>query len=315
MADNNVSDDQEARIATKRWLGILALTLLSALPGNAQHAPKTRPPMPDKKNIAPTYPGMLESAGIGGAVRVTFAIDSTGLPIITSFRVRTSDHDLFTAAVKDAVSSWRYTPAHLGRENVADTIEQFVEFVPRERGPQEIFRGSTVALKREETGPRQWRLVVTTKEVKYKLKKVADSLHLAIGTAAMDAVMGMTPGPSDHPPRIACISLGTPSSPVDPPVSLLKALSRPTYTAVAARRCPRTYSAMARVVDTLPPPGEDPWRFTPLVPQGANDSTTVIDVETSQGTMSRRYRCVARRDDARAIGWRAECRGGSIAVH
>src|SRR5262245_33076170 len=111
MTSNRVFHDKPASIIFMRSVGMLACTLPTALPVAAQRTPKVRPPEPDKKNVVPTYPEMLHAAGIGGTVRVTFAVDSTGLPIISSFRMRKSDNDLFTVSVRDAVTNWRYTPA------------------------------------------------------------------------------------------------------------------------------------------------------------------------------------------------------------
>lgn len=305
------------------WIGMLMLGALVATllttPVAAQRLPATRSAIPDTANAVPAYPEMLREAGVGGVVRVTFAVDSTGRPAMTSYVVRASAHDLLSAAVTNAIQRWRFTPARRASRYVADSVEQLVEFVPP--STEALLYVAPIALSRETLGPGRWRLAVGGPLRMPSTGPVAESLHVAIAAAAMDTILASLPLDPAYPTRIACLALGMTGPPVQPPLTLLRALSRPTYTVVAAKRCPRTFGSPVRVMsaDGRPPepdpPGEDPWVFTPLVPQSVDEATVLIDVAMSHATTSGTYRCVAQRDTTRAGGWRARCRSGRMAMH
>ena len=76
----------------------------------------------------PRYPGLLQSAGVEGSVRAQFVVDTLGRVEQGSFRALESTHDLFTAAVRDALSRARFKPAEVGGHRVRQLVEQSFAF-------------------------------------------------------------------------------------------------------------------------------------------------------------------------------------------
>lgn len=299
--------------------GMLMSWALLATPSAAQHLPAARAAMPDSTNVAPIYPSMLRQAGVGGIVRVTFVVDTTGRARMSSYVAHASANDLLSNAVKNAIQRWRFIPARRANRLVVDSVEQLVEFVPP--STEELLHIAPIVLSREALGPGRWRLAVGGPARTTRTGPVSESLHVAIAEAAMDTLLASLPVDSAYPARIVCLALGMSGTPLQPPLTLLRALSRPTYTVVAAKRCPPTFGSPVRVMtaDGRPPapdpPGEDPWVFTPLVPRTVDDATVLIDIAMSYATTSGTYRCVAQRDATRAGGWRARCRPETMAHH
>ena len=59
------------------------------------------------------YPDSLRAAGKKGEVVANFVVDTAGRPEAQTFKVVRSSHDLFTRAVRDALSCMGSTPATL----------------------------------------------------------------------------------------------------------------------------------------------------------------------------------------------------------
>ena len=76
----------------------------------------------------PRYPEALRQAAIDGAVLVRFAIDTTGRIDMGSVTVVSSTHELFTRAVRDALSGFRFRPAEIGGHRVRALAEMPFEF-------------------------------------------------------------------------------------------------------------------------------------------------------------------------------------------
>jgi protein TonB len=76
----------------------------------------------------PRYPTMLQRAGVEGSVRAQFVVDTLGRVEQGSFRALESTHDLFTAAVRDALSRARFKPAEVGGHRVRQLVEQTFTF-------------------------------------------------------------------------------------------------------------------------------------------------------------------------------------------
>lgn len=73
---------------------------------------------------APKYPIELRSVGTTGEVLAQFIVDTLGQPVMTSFKVLRSDHDLFSEAVRDAVAQNTYQPAELNGRKVRQLVQQ-----------------------------------------------------------------------------------------------------------------------------------------------------------------------------------------------
>lgn len=79
-------------------------------------------------SAVPRYPSMLQSAGVDGYVRAQFVVDTLGRVVQGSFRVLETTHDLFTAAVRDALVRARFSPAEAGGRKVRQLVEQTFTF-------------------------------------------------------------------------------------------------------------------------------------------------------------------------------------------
>ena len=86
-------------------------------------------PMPGTR--APDYPEALREGGVQGVVVAQFVVDSAGRVEAASFRVVSSGHALFSAAVKSAVERARFSPAKLGGLPVRQLVQQSFSFVLR----------------------------------------------------------------------------------------------------------------------------------------------------------------------------------------
>ena len=79
----------------------------------------------------PAYPETLRAAGIDGQVMTQFVVDSTGRVEISSFAVVESQHPLFTAAVRSALTRMRFLPAEARGARVAQLVQQTCQFTVR----------------------------------------------------------------------------------------------------------------------------------------------------------------------------------------
>lgn len=87
---------------------------------------KTVEPLPGLKG--PAYPQELRDAKVSGKVLVQFVVDTLGRPVMQSFKVVRSQHDLFTIAVKTAVTEFRYAPAEIEGRKVKQLVQQPFNF-------------------------------------------------------------------------------------------------------------------------------------------------------------------------------------------
>jgi protein TonB len=70
------------------------------------------------------YPDMLRSSNVEGEVLAQFVVDTTGKYENGSFKVLKSSHDLFTAAVRNALPTMRFYPAEVGGRKVKQLVQQ-----------------------------------------------------------------------------------------------------------------------------------------------------------------------------------------------
>ena len=83
---------------------------------------------PAPGNPTPRYPDMLRSANVEGEVLAQFTVDTTGRVQQGSVTILKSSHDLFTAAVRQALTSARYYPAEIGGRKVKQLVQQPFNF-------------------------------------------------------------------------------------------------------------------------------------------------------------------------------------------
>ena len=73
---------------------------------------------------APRYPEILKSGMVEGEVLAQFVVDTTGRAQPGSFKVLKSTHELFTAAVRNALPQMRFLPAEIGGRKVKQLVQQ-----------------------------------------------------------------------------------------------------------------------------------------------------------------------------------------------
>jgi TonB family protein len=74
-------------------------------------------------SVAPRYPDLLRKAGIEGEVLVQFVVRPDGRADVASLRVLKQSHDLFAAAVKNALPMARFNPALVGGKAVSQLVQ------------------------------------------------------------------------------------------------------------------------------------------------------------------------------------------------
>ncbi|MGI8508708.1 MAG: energy transducer TonB [Gemmatimonadaceae bacterium] len=75
-------------------------------------------------DVKPEYPSSLQSAGIEGEVDVQFVVGIDGRADMSTFKVTKSSNDMFSNAVRTAVSRARYSPAEIGGKKVRMLVQQ-----------------------------------------------------------------------------------------------------------------------------------------------------------------------------------------------
>ncbi|HEX4683669.1 MAG TPA: energy transducer TonB, partial [Gemmatimonadaceae bacterium] len=79
-------------------------------------------------SAVPRFPERLRDAGVEGSVLVQFVVDTTGRVEMSSIKVMTSTHELFTEAVRDALARFRFRPAELTGHRVEALAQMPFEF-------------------------------------------------------------------------------------------------------------------------------------------------------------------------------------------
>lgn len=81
-------------------------------------------PVRPLNNSAPDYPAALRADGVKGRVIAQFVVGIDGLADIRTFKVLESDHELFSAAVREALPNMRFTVAEVGGYKVKQLVQQ-----------------------------------------------------------------------------------------------------------------------------------------------------------------------------------------------
>ncbi len=74
------------------------------------------------------YPQMLRMAQVEGTVLASFVVDEQGVADVSTFKVLRSDHQLFTNAVRTALSNFLYVPAEIKGQRVKQLVQQSFQF-------------------------------------------------------------------------------------------------------------------------------------------------------------------------------------------
>lgn len=83
-----------------------------------------KPVAPIPGTGVPRYPDMLRSSSVEGQVVAQFVVDTTGRVEVASFRVVSSTHTLFEAAVRNQLPNMRFLPAEYGGRKVKQLVQQ-----------------------------------------------------------------------------------------------------------------------------------------------------------------------------------------------
>jgi protein TonB len=87
-----------------------------------------KPAAANPSNQPPVYPNNLRAANIEGQVIAKFVVDTTGRADMKTFEVIKSDHELFTAAVRNALPNMRFFPAEVGGRKVKQLVQMPFQF-------------------------------------------------------------------------------------------------------------------------------------------------------------------------------------------
>lgn len=87
-----------------------------------------KPVTPVPNSAAPVYPDILRQAGVEGEALVSFVVDTGGRVEIGSFKVLRTSHELFAAAVRNALPRMRFIPAEVGSNKVRQLVQQPYSF-------------------------------------------------------------------------------------------------------------------------------------------------------------------------------------------
>ena len=115
----------------------LGTPLGAQLPAAATTAPATYfefqvevPVRPVQGRVQPAYPSLLRSSGSEGEVRVQYVVDTLGRADTSTFKVLRSTHELFSAAVREALPRMRFHPAEVGGRKVRQVVAEKFTFTP-----------------------------------------------------------------------------------------------------------------------------------------------------------------------------------------
>ncbi len=87
-----------------------------------------RPATQAPNSATPLYPDILRQAGVEGEALVSFVVDTSGRVDIGTFKVVRSSHELFAAAVRNALPRMRFIPAAVGDTKVRQLVQQPYSF-------------------------------------------------------------------------------------------------------------------------------------------------------------------------------------------
>jgi len=256
------------------------------------------------------YPDILRSAGVAGEVRAEVVVGADGRPEPSSLHIVSSTHDLFTGAVRRAISNWSLSPPLAGGQAVRAAVPVIVSFeLSANRGdPSRAVADVTI----DAAGIRVslgWRPIA---RVAGLVAGRADARAATIGvlSALIPIARAMKGG-------AVCVSWSDLAR--NAPPDVLEQLRATDVGVLNADRCPRTYGSMILRVDSLGKPIRSPngapdptWISTRDV-QPWTENLYVLNGFVSQSTMTSHYRCTARREGPGAT-WTATCELAATSV-
>jgi TonB family protein len=239
------------------------------------------------------FPDILRSARVGGNVQLEVVVGADGQPERSNIRVVSSTHDLFTIAARNAVRQWRMSQPMLDGRPVRATIPVAVSFVlPEER--EEASR-EVAAVVIDSTG---FHISLGRERVPPQVGLVANPADSRAATVAVLAeLLSVT-----RPIVAGAMCVRWNDSTASVPTDVLESLRATIPDVRDPAHCPPTYASMILRVDSLGKPlgsptgAPDPvWISASRVRPWTTDLYAMNGV-VSQGTLTRRYHCDARRE-------------------
>jgi hypothetical protein len=257
----------------------------------------------------PSYPSMLRSADVSGRVRAAYIVDSTGR--VASFKVLGSDHGLFSASVRNAIGSSRFTPAEKAGRPVAIQRVAVFEFISDSLGGVLPIKALHDTL--PDGTPRT--IIESQRRDPAVTRSLTTSERIEVQRLVLENLVSLLPvdSPGVQGPTICVMMLDTTASRSADDETLAR-LSGRTHRVVNLASCPKTYASMfARSGEPPPPAGWiDPYYLRITSVQPWTRDVTVLDAVESQGTGDIGKRCVV----VRAVSpWNIKCRSTWSRVH
>lgn len=81
-----------------------------------------------ERSPKPVYPSALQGAGVEGAVRAQFVVDTSGHAEPGSLKILSSPNELFSQSVRNALPKMRFFAAEVGGHKVRQLVEQQFTF-------------------------------------------------------------------------------------------------------------------------------------------------------------------------------------------
>jgi TonB family protein len=128
-----------ARLALGAVVAAAALAVACSLKAPSENAEQafhefqlTKQATPLPENQPPRYPDALREAKVEGEVVVRFVVDANGSVDMSTVKVLRSTDPQFTAAMRESLATWRFTPAEANGRRVKQQLEIPFQFT---RGP------------------------------------------------------------------------------------------------------------------------------------------------------------------------------------
>ena len=274
------------------------------------------PPLPALDRRLPRYAEILRQAGVEGEVRIRYVVDTTGRVTPGTLTIEASKHEIFSNAVRAAVSEWKFVPAVRAGARIAVLYEEVFAFRDTPGGPP----GNDVVAMRDTTTEGMPRTTLGP-AARDSLASGAYSLE-DLREAQLSVLLvlaGKVSGPKSARPATLCVSLMRDSVEAPPDAEAIRRLETSGRRVVAKRACPASYDSMitlldslGRVVDRRPPGYLDPYHLSVRRVEPWSRVLVLINGDVGHGLSGTNYRCGARRESG---VWSATCDPVSAWVH
>jgi hypothetical protein len=263
--------------------------------------------LPD--TIPPIYPPELLFTGVGGTVRMSYTIDTTG-DARGPWVIHQSPNEQLTAAASAWVVQSHFSPGMREGRRVPVRYEEVLEYIASPGGNTPI---QTAILRRDLTPDGVPRTVIGREprdlSADGKLKK-EDRLEAQRATfTAVAAQVPRTPGTD----VLVCVQFNTGNKTVPADDETIRRVTAPGIRGVHPRHCPETRhlrvpkrDLRGRVVEA-PPGWTDPWWVTVIATGVWNMNNVVVQAELWRSDTMTYHQCVVRRTGAT---WTPACHHG-----